>query len=129
MEIKVEKKVDDSFKNKAEEEKKEQINEQPKSKQLKDILKEVVESDWKRDYEIYPHQQVMIVTYDPMMRTVGIKHVQNVVSKTDVMNILRDSIFQLEQMEMVTRMTHVTEQIVTEHTARAVGTILGSTRK
>ena len=129
MEIKVEKKVDDAFKNQVEAEKKDgATQEEAKPRDLKDILKETVEGKWTREYNVYPHQQVIILTYDPMLRTCGIKHVQNVISKTDVLNILRDSVHQLESMETIARTVQSIERVVGEQIALAVAQLSGGKR-
>ena len=96
-------------------------------------LKEVIDKiDWTLDKEplmILPSTQVLIVAYDPFTRNLSVKHVKSVNGLTDCINILRDSVYQLEQMELVRKTIMNVAGIIQNECAKLFANLTGNKRQ
>lgn len=123
----VEKKVDESFKKEVEAEKQEEVK--IEMLKLQDVINSIPWDKDKRPTEIPAHAKVMIIVYDDLTRNAICRRVHNMNSFTDTINILRDSVFQLEQMEISQNMLANTMAIMRDECARLWAKISGNGRR
>jgi hypothetical protein len=90
--------------------------EHPKEKQLKEALVGV-DADGAAP-KVFKHSMVFVVNYDPVMRDVSITKVQGVTGMTDLLASLRDTVYQLEQMELTRKIIGNVAGIVQQESAK-----------
>lgn len=112
------------YKDKVEKEK-ESASQEPKEMELKAAIDQ---APWDQSCPVLSHQQILVVVYDPIVRALTIKHIQNVKGLTGVLNTLRESVYQLEQMELMRKLTTSTREIVEDNTAKLYANLKGARR-
>lgn len=131
--LKTEKKESD-FKEQVEKEKEDARLQQEMEDAMKPIeLKSVIDSiDWTKDKQpvmILKDTRVIIIAYNDITRDMTVKHVKNVAGLTNVLNVLRDATYQLEQMELGRKMLGNINQIVEDHCAKLFANLKGFKRQ
>lgn len=97
----------EDFKKKVEEEKAALATKEPETIKLQEVIEGLKWDD--KGFPIPVDAKILIIAYSPNQRNVVFRHVRGVQGVTDIFAILRDSLLQLEQMELVRKvMANVT---------------------
>lgn len=107
--VETQKRVDESFKAQVEADRAALEAEKPKT--LKEVLSEAQFNE-EEGLPLQAHTKILVVTYDPATRDVAVNKVTNISGMYDMISVLRDAVYQLEQMELSRKAATMTTVMV-----------------
>lgn len=96
---------------------------------LKKVLEEIDYSKDETPVMVMPMSQVLIIIYDPLTRNVSVKHVRRVSGLYECLNVLRDTAYQLEQMELVRKVLNTVGGVIQNECAKLFAKLSGNQRQ